>query len=266
MEILRRAWSKYYEDGFVSTFKVANRLLFSKLLNLTRVITPVERYALWNGVKVPPKVAPKYGLIDRYFEMISTDYSESEGGEVKSHKEFTKPGDTVVIIGGGRGVTTVHAVWESNPDGHVKVFEASKYCSDIVKEVVDINNVKNSCEINNALVGSNIKVYGSEKYNRSIHPSELPKCDVLEMDCEGAELDIIRNIDIYPRVIIMEVHPNRYQESTQAVDELDSMGYDIVSFKKNKGGDLSEIQFDEILDECSRGEAPAPVVVGVKSS
>jgi hypothetical protein len=37
-------------------------------------------------------------------------------------------------------------------------------------------------------------------------PSELPPCNVLELDCEGAEVEILRELTIQPRVILVETH------------------------------------------------------------
>ena len=37
-------------------------------------------------------------------------------------------------------------------------------------------------------------------------PSQLPTCNVLEMDCEGAEVEILREMTIQPRVIVVETH------------------------------------------------------------
>lgn len=266
MTILHRAWSKYCDDGLVPLFKVGVPIISNTFLNSVRAVTPPERYAIWNGVKVPPEVAPQYRTIDKYFTLVQTDYKQSEGGEVESHKEFTQSGDTVVIIGGGRGVTTVHAIQESSPNGHVIVYEASEKYSKIINEVIELNNVEGSWEIRNTLVGIDIKVYDDSVHHESIHPQELPECDVLEMDCEGAELNILENMDILPRVIIMEVHPQRYQRAPEAIEKLTDLGYDIMSWKTNEGENLTKSQFYKVLEKCSRGEAPAPVLVGVNQS
>jgi hypothetical protein len=270
MSIFQRAKSKYQEDGFVSFCFAGATFLTNKLTEripkVVRKLTPTKRNAVWNGVKVPSIVAPKRRLIDDYVSIVRTDYKKSEGGEVESHKEFTRTGDKVVIIGGGRGVTTVHALQESEPGGDVIVYEPSKKHSEIVQEVVELNGIESSYEIRNILVGPEIEVYDDSTSYETINPNELPQCDVLEMDCEGAELEIIKNMIISPRVIILEVHPQRYKHAPEAVDELIEMGYDIVSRRSNEGECLTDSRFDEILEECARGNAPAPIVVAVDNS
>jgi hypothetical protein len=127
--------------------------------------------------------------------------------------------------------------------------------------------VGSQVDIRNALVGPDIAVYSSEndESHRGASPEELPKCDVLEMDCEGAELEIVRNLNIRPNTIIMEVHPQRYDRAPEAIDELNNIGYNIVKYRTNEGETLSEDEFYNVLDNCSRGDDPAPVIAAVYS-
>ena len=37
-------------------------------------------------------------------------------------------------------------------------------------------------------------------------PSQLPPCNVLQLDCEGAEAEILRGLIIRPRAILVETH------------------------------------------------------------
>jgi hypothetical protein len=48
-----------------------------------------------------------------------------------------------------------------------------------------------------------INVYGdpSQLATLVVAPVELPGCDVLELDCEGAEIVILRDMTIRPRVV-----------------------------------------------------------------
>lgn len=270
MSILQRAQYKYREEGVIPLCSAGLALLTRQFTDtipeLFRKITPTKRNAVWNGVEVPPAVAPKHRLIDDYVSIIETDYKKSEGGEVKSHKEFTQEGDKVVIIGGGRGVTTVHAVQESEPGGDVIVYEPSRKHKEIIQKVTELNGVESSCEVRNMLVGPDIEVFDHSSSYEKVEPSELPQCDVLEMDCEGAELEIIRNMTISPRIIILEVHPQRYEYAPEAVNELIEMGYDIVKKRSNEGERLTENEYNKLLEKCAHGEAPAPVVVGVNRS
>lgn len=266
MNVISRAVQKYYEDGIISLLKSSIPFITRKL-RVLRVLTPIQRNAVWNEVKVPPTVAPQRRLADDYLETVRTDYAKSEDGECKMHSEFTKPGDRVIIIGGGRGVTTVRSAWESGHDGKVIVYEASNKYSEIIESTVELNDVGSQVDIRNALVGPDIAVYSSEdnESHRGVSPEELPKCDVLEMDCEGAELEVVRNLNIRPNTIIMEVHPQRYDRAPEAIDELSNIGYNIVRYRTNEGEPLCEDEFYNVLDNCSRGDDPAPVIAAVYS-
>jgi hypothetical protein len=253
-----RAIARAKNDGLLSLFKSGIRRLF-----------PVKRNAIWNDVVVPADVAAGHKTIDKYISPpFRTDYELSEDGEVQFHEEYTQPGDKVVIIGGGRGVTTVRAAQRCKPDGSVIVYEASDKYANIIEKTIDLNNVRDICEVRNCLVGPNVDVYernsGSEL--AKIHPSEIPDCDVLEMDCEGAELDIVANMTIRPRIVIMEVHPQKYEYAEDAITELQKQDYRIEGRRKNTGELLSEEDFTRVLKQCANGEAFAPVLVATDNS
>ena len=72
-----------------------------------------------------------------------------------------------------------------------------------------------------AVVGEAIAVYGvpDQLSTLVVSPAELPECDILELDCEGAESLILRNMAIRPRVIAVETH-GVYGAPTRVVKEL----------------------------------------------
>jgi hypothetical protein len=59
-------------------------------------------------------------------------------------------------------------------------------------------------------------------------PSTVPECDVLDLDCEGAEVEILRELDFAPRVIVVEVHPHLGSPVEAVEAELAERGYDVV--------------------------------------
>lgn len=67
-------------------------------------------------------------------------------------------------------------------------------------------------------------------------PSAIPECDVLELDCEGAELDILRTLDGDPRVIIVEIHPRVGCPAPEVEAAFAEMGYAIIE-RGPPGGD-----------------------------
>ena len=68
------------------------------------------------------------------------------------------------------------------------------------------NKVTN-ISVNHAVVGKAIGVYDSAgNVGPIMPPYQLPPCDVLQLDCEGAEVEILRMMIIHPRVALVETH------------------------------------------------------------
>lgn len=98
-----------------------------------------------------------------------------------------------------------------------------------------------------------------EKLNReglietvpTLEPSALPECEVLELDCEGAEVGIIKNLNIRPRMIFVEVHPTKLTtDATEVNEQLKQKGYHIVSYRTHNGDEISEHTYRNLL-KCS---------------
>lgn len=242
--------------------------MIGRIINLMKPAIPVKRKAIHNGVIVPEDVAPPYRIIHDYPTLpfvTVPDYSRSEGGEVNAHKRYTKKGDDIIIIGGGRGVSTVNAAKETGSTGSVTVFEGSEKYSNIIEEVVDLNEVDDRVEIKQRIVGPDKKVYDDSKEYDKIRPENLTKCDVLEMDCEGAEEEIMKNLKIFPRVITIELHPKR-SDYERTLSELSKRGYKIESYWNNEGSELKKSEFNKIIKERSMDQSTegAPLVTAIK--
>jgi hypothetical protein len=63
---------------------------------------------------------------------------------------------------------------------------------------------------------------------KKIDVEDLPECDVLEMDCEGAEKEILKKLQIKPRVIIVETHPDFESPPSEIKSILISMNYKVL--------------------------------------
>lgn len=137
-------------------------------------------------------------------------------------REHVSPSDSVVVIGGGIGVTPVVAARHGND---VVTYEAARERYSLLRETVIMNGESVDCR--NAVVGKAVNVRGRTA-PVTIDPSDLPVCDVLEIDAEGTELGILENMDIRPRAIIVETHPQYGCPNESVRDILDDIGYHIV--------------------------------------
>ena len=173
----------------------------------------------WGDRMVPTSWVPDEALADQ------PDY---EATLVAGLSETIRPGDSVVIVGGGLGVTAVVAALRTGPSGTVQCFEGSKQHVRLVQQTAARNRVTN-ISVHHAVVAKSIAVYGSgSDVGAVLPPSQLPPCNVLELDCEGAEVEILRELTIQPRVILVETH-GLYGAPTDLVASLlEKRGY-IVS-------------------------------------
>jgi hypothetical protein len=134
------------------------------------------------------------------------DIPDYESALVTGLKDNVRQGDTVVVIGGGVGVTATVAAMQVGPGGLVHCFEGSSEGVEKVNCTALLNGVAERVRVRHAVVGRSILVYGTEPADALVDPRELPGCDVLELDCEGAEVDVLRAMEIQPRVVLVETH------------------------------------------------------------
>lgn len=134
-----------------------------------------------NGVAVR-----RHRLLDR--DVVDQEYESTAVSAVQS---LVRSGDHVVIIGGGEGVTACWAAHRCGPAGHVDVYEALEETADRVRDTVKLANVGDRVTVHVEAVDADTR---------------LPECDVLEIDCEGCEIDLLPALDIEPRATIVEHH------------------------------------------------------------
>jgi len=176
--------------------------------------------------RLPKRLGVKSGVAVRADRLLDTTWIDQTVEEpcVDAHQRHVRPGDDVVIIGGGWGVTPVHAARQG---GDVTVFEAASEHVDIVAETARLNQASDAISVEHALVGDAVDVWGDD-VGRTVAPADLPACDVLEIDAEGAELSILDGLTIRPRVLVVEYHPPLGVDRVAVVAALDELGYTIV--------------------------------------
>lgn len=144
-----------------------------------------------------------------------------------------KINDEIVIVGGGHGVSAVHSANIVGPNGKVIIYEGDKKRVRDLRRTLKHNNVINACEIKHAIVGQAHLVESPGSAN-VVQPSDLPQCDVLEMDCEGAELDILKGIKQTPNKMIIELHHKKtftpYSSPELIKSMLEEKGYSVEKF------------------------------------
>jgi hypothetical protein len=131
-----------------------------------------------------------------------------EAALVAGLRETVRPGDSVVVVGAGLGVTAVVAALCAGSSGTVQCFEGSKEYVRRAEQTAARNRISN-INVHHAVVAKLITTFRggvASDLGPVLPPSQLPPCNVLQMDCEGAEVEILRELIIQPRVIVVETH------------------------------------------------------------
>jgi hypothetical protein len=145
-----------------------------------------------------------------------------------------KKGDRIIVIGGGNGVSAVHSANIVGIDGEVMIYEGDEERGRDLERTLKHNGVFDICNINHSIVGHahHIESPGSANV---VQPSDLPPCDALEMDCEGAEFEILKNIaPPLPDKIIVELHHKKAFSPYSSPDTIESIlekkGYSVCQY------------------------------------
>lgn len=160
-----------------------------------------RRVVSYNGV---PVRASRLG--DSLVPWQTRNIPGYESALVNGIRQYVETGDTVVVVGGGWGVSTVVAANRAGVDGNVVTFEGGAKSVVNVTDAVQLNDVADRVSVRHAVVGRAISLRGQGDDAQVVPPTELPDCDVLVLDCEGAELDILEEMEIHPRSVLVETH------------------------------------------------------------
>jgi hypothetical protein len=157
----------------------------------------------------------------------SRDRPRYEGALVDALRQSVRPGDTVVNVGGGEGIIAIIAARLAGPAGKVVCYEGSGGQLDNIQANLALNGVRN-VEVHHRIVARPVFVYGDAAHHAaSISPVDLPPCDVLELDCEGSEIEILETMVLQPRAIIVETHGLFGAPTARVAALLEARGYDV---------------------------------------
>lgn len=170
---------------------------------------------MWNGIP-----ARAEGLLD--FEDRHPQYKQ---GLIESIYKQVENDSKVVLVGGGRGISTVHCLRAGAAE--VVVYEASAEMLDVAKETIEIQGKSDKVRLVHTIVGDAIEIYGAIEGAKKLSPAELDTGDLLLLDCEGAERSILESIVDYPQKVIVETHPERGVPTGESKELLKKNGYTI---------------------------------------
>lgn len=182
-----------------------------------RTVMP-EKIGMYNGVSVRN---PKF--LD-----LSDTFPEYKNGTVSLVRSAVRSGDFVVEVGTGFGVCSVWAARNAGPDGRVLTHEGSAQQVEKARETLRLNAVEDRVDVEHALVGPAVNVYGEPGGADAVQLDSLPSCDVFVCDAEGAEADFVDDVAaLDPREVVIETHGHRGAPTDDIVDSLEGQGFEV---------------------------------------
>lgn len=203
-------------------------------------------YAVLNGVTVRNRARTDVVLRDSEFKAAFLSFIE----------DAVEPGETVVEIGGGWGVATTHLAQTVAPGGRVITYEASPVQSERIRETLDLNYAPADVVIRTAVVETGLDILGDDASDvHHLSAADLPACDTLVLDCEGAERDILTGLSTQPRKVVVETHAGHGSPAGVVEDILLDAGYEIVGCETLQGSGCPVLFADRDPDAASEGES-----------
>jgi hypothetical protein len=228
IEKLRRV---YREGGTIGlarkVLQVLNREFWYIHKASVRPLLPDGDFILYAGIPIGRRKIGDRLLAKFYDPPDVIDVPDYELALVSALKTHVKKGDRIVVVGVGSGVTCVIAALAAAETGHVDCYEGDFGGVEALHRVARINGVLARTKAHHAIVGEAIGLYGNTKATNVVHPSDLPPCDILELDCEGAEVCILRDMTITPRIVAVETHGFLGAPTQKVRDLLSSRGYQV---------------------------------------
>lgn len=174
-----------------------------------RLVKPVYNRAV--RPYLPRRVGISGGVAVRRYRYLDRGHctETAKAALIDAASTYTRPGDAVGVIGGDWCLSAAVHARRVMPDGSVTVYDPSPQSMNRCRDTLDLNAVGDVVELVEAAVGppKRLDAYGASDEAPRINPADLPEFDVLELDCEGAEVVILGELRYQPRVLIVEYHP-----------------------------------------------------------
>ena len=222
-----------------------------------------------DGIYLPYKEFPFIGLFRKPKEL-------PERGVANFGTITIKKGFKILQIGGGDGFTSINTLKLLNDSGYLSIYEGGEESIKRMTHNLGLHGFLGSTnyDIIHSIVGDSILVYGLPSIGvEIIDPLTLPRCDYLELDCEGSEKSILEKMIIRPNYIVAEIHPHLIGAGCEWLFSwVESNLYSITYLSGHDGKLISINEFRELYEfNLITGKKQkhsitgrAPMVVGLK--
>lgn len=227
---LKKAYRLFRQQGAIALFNSAAKHIY---IRLARPYLPCQQHQEIQGVTVYSSKRCEKSL-DSWFGVDLSWPQSHKKPNCDFINEYVAEDDTVVVIGGGYGISSTVAAKKAGEGGEVLIYEGANKVVEDLKQTLRLNNVLHQTCVIHSIVGdiSNLKGPGDEA--KTAHPSDLPHCDVIEMDCEGAEINLIPELPPSINTILVETHPSKGAPTSRVEELLNDRGYQIVESEPDR--------------------------------
>lgn len=235
LNLFTKAFEKYQKEGLTALTYASARYVYQDTI---RPHLSCQQYPNIQGVLVySPKRCKK--RLDNIFSVDRSWPKNHKQPNCDFIRKYVDKADTVIIVGGGYGISSVVAATQVGETGEVLIYEGAKdMISDLFK-TLSHNGVAKQTTVNHAIVGQAEDLKSSAGEAKKIQADDLPSCDLLEMDCEGAELSIIPRLSKNVSTIIVETHPRKGAPTSAVETALNEKGWQIIeSTPDRNSGDV----------------------------
>ncbi|MCF2238155.1 FkbM family methyltransferase [Halobacterium salinarum] len=204
---------------------------------------PSAGYTYKNGIKSCERGRVLDQFLPKYITQYATHQPSYESQYIEAIRRHVTEGQDVVLVGGGEGISTVVAANQVQRTGEVTVFEGAAEEARKSQVVVEINEVSDRTTVHHTIVSEDVSLRSAASGAEVLPSAELPSCDVLAIDADGAEISILDGIVNHPAVLIVEHHAVadtsglalEYQPD-RVRDLITNLGYDIVDEMSDPAG------------------------------
>jgi hypothetical protein len=192
---------------------------------------------VWRYFPLPTRLSTIYKFLKNITFGDPTIY-KYELGILLSHDNIYREEDVILAVGLGNGVSLIHNCKKNRNTNSFIGIDGSLEQIEISKANAKLNGVESSkFTLIEGYVGDPYNIYGkkNEQSTKKIDINEF-KFDVLELDCEGSEIEILSNLIVRPRHIIVEMHPMyRDIDIDDFLQSMNNKGYKIANIYTTYG-------------------------------